>query len=537
MAKREASSHRVPAAAGRQMLAAAVMAMVCVLALAPAMAEAQALPNLRSLRVTYNTRKATTNPQGDLKTRIDEVDKAVAASLQAGDTGEARRQLAKGLVLLAGDAWTPALDFQNSLVLRSERTVIDSSQPYALRLEQIYEPSIDLTPAITARVSLLKRPPAAPGAPATAAPPPMVIVREFGGFDGVPRDLRESPFPVELDLGSIPDGAYIVEAEVSDAGTPLGAARLSVLLHKGLDARLSALEAKSAGVSDAVRADVRYPGDFIRNINRGRVGPGTFDVAAELASAEAILALASQGKDPFSGRTGSMERHYVLQGADEVMPYRVYVPARYSPAKPAALVIALHGLGGNEDSFFDGYSGLPPSLAEQHGFLMAAPLGFRVDGFYGAPMMGAPDAATKRRLEFSEKDVLEVVRLMRANYNVDPDRIYLIGHSMGAIGTWYLAAKYPAIWAALGLFAGTASPDMAARIREIPQIVVHGSADPTVNPAGSRAMVAELKKLGAEVTYIEVPGGKHTDVVVPNLPAVFDFLAAHRKGATPGPAR
>jgi dipeptidyl aminopeptidase/acylaminoacyl peptidase len=67
-------------------------------------------------------------------------------------------------------------------------------------------------------------------------------------------------------------------------------------------------------------------------------------------------------------------------------------------------------------------------------------------------------------------------------------------------------------------------------MKAIPQIVVHGDADPTVNVSGSRAMVAELKRLGAEVTYIEVPGGNHTDVVVPNLPKVFEFLAAHRKG-------
>ncbi len=43
-------------------------------------------------------------------------------------------------------------------------------------------------------------------------------------------------------------------------------------------------------------------------------------------------------------------------------------------------------------------------------------------------------------------------------------------------------------------------------------------------------MVEEMKKLGMKVTYIEVPGGSHTDVVVPNLPAAFDFLAAHKKG-------
>ena len=85
---------------------------------------------------------------------------------------------------------------------------------------------------------------------------------------------------------------------------------------------------------------------------------------------------------------------------------------------------------------------------------MAAPLGFRRDGFYGSIMMGAGDAASRRRSEYSEKDVLEVLRLMKAAYNVDESRIYLIGHSMGAIGTWALGAKYPQTWAALVAFSG-----------------------------------------------------------------------------------
>ena len=508
-------------------------AFAVALALLPAVAGAQALPGLSSLRVAYNTRKAVAKPQGELKEQLDAVDKEMAAAMRAGNAGEARRQLAKGMALLAGDAWTPARDYQHSLVIRSERTVIDSSEPYGARLEQIYRPAIDLTPALAARVSLLRRQPPPGGAGASAAPTPgapaMTTVRDFGRLDGVARDLRESPFHLELDFSAVPDGAYALETEVFDGETPLGAARLGIVLHKGLDARLQALESGAASAPEAVRADIRYPGDFIRNVNRGRVGRGTFDVAAELAAAEAVLAAAKAGKDPFKGRTGSMERHYVLEGANEVMPYRVYVPTGYRANAPAPLVVALHGLGANEDSFFDGYGGVPMKLAEQHGFLMAGPLGYRVDGFYGATMGGSPDAAARRRLEMSEKDVLEVVRLMRAHYNVDPARIYLIGHSMGAIGTWHLAAKYPEIWAAVGPFSGTGSAESVGRMMGIPQIVVHGDADPTVNVSGSRAMVAEMKRLGTEVVYIEVPGGNHTDVVVPNLPNVFEFLAAHRK--------
>ena len=515
------------------------VAIAAAVALCPSPSDAQALPGLSSLRVTYNTRKATAKPQGELKAQLDEVDKALTAATRAGDAGEARRQLAKGLALLAGSAWTAALDYQNSLVIRSERTVVDSSAPYAARLEQIYRPSIDLTPALTARVSLLKRQPAPAGAGRAAAQAPgpgspaMLTVREFGRLDGVARDLRESPFPLELDLSALPDGAYTLEAEVFDGETSLGAVRLGLALQNGLDARLRALETGAAAAPEALRADIRYPGDYIRNVNRGRVGRGTFDVGAELAAAEGVLAAVKAGKDPFKGRTGSMERHYVLDGANEVMPYRVHVPTAYRDAAPTPLVIALHGLGGNEDSFFDSYSGVPVKLAERHGFLMAAPLGYRVDGFYGATMGGAPDAAMRRRLELSEKDVLEVVRLMRAHYNVDPGRIYLIGHSMGAIGTWHLAAKYPDLWAAVGPFSGTGTPASVERMKGIPQIVVHGDADPTVPVSGSRNMVAEMKRLGVPVTYIEVPGGNHSDVVVPNLPKVFEFLAAQRKDPAP----
>ena len=41
--------------------------------------------------------------------------------------------------------------------------------------------------------------------------------------------------------------------------------------------------------------------------------------------------------------------------------------------------------------------------------------------------------------------------------------------------------------------------------------------------------MAKLKELNANVTYVEVPGGSHTGVVVPNLAKAFEFLAAQRK--------
>jgi predicted esterase len=502
--------------------------LVALVLLIPSLAIAQALPNINSLSVRYNAQKTAAKAEGELKAQLDEVDKAIADARRVGNTGEMRRQFAKGMALLNKDAWTPALDYRHSLALRSDRTVIDSSAPYTFRIEQIYRPSIELTPALSTKVSIRPRiAPARPGAPATPPGAPRVL----GTFDGMSRDLRESPFAIDVDVAGIADGAYVLEAEVLDGTTSLGTASLGVVLHKGLDARLKSLETAAASVAEGVRADVVYPADVIKNVNRGRLELGAFNVQNEIGRAEAILASVRGGKDPFKGRTGDFERHYFLQGANEVMPYRVYVPKGYAASKGTPLVIALHGLGANEDSFFDSYSQLPPQLAEKHGFLMAAPLGYRPDGFYGSTMMGGTDAASRRRVEYSEKDVLEVLRLMKAAYNVDESRIYLMGHSMGAIGTWALGAKYPHIWAALVPFSGVGSPALAEQMKGIPQFVVHGDADNTVNVSGSRNMVAALKKAGADVTYIEVPGGSHTDMVVPNLPKAFEFMAAQRKNA------
>jgi predicted peptidase len=100
---------------------------------------------------------------------------------------------------------------------------------------------------------------------------------------------------------------------------------------------------------------------------------------------------------------------------------------------------------------------------------------------------------------------------------------------MGAIGTWYQGAKHPEIWAGLAPFSGFGNPATVAAMKNIPEFVVHGDADPTVPVAGSRTMVAEMKRLGVDHVYIEVPGGNHLNVVTPNLAAMFDFFDKHKR--------
>jgi hypothetical protein len=364
----------------------------------------QALPSLSTVRVGYNTRKTTVKPEGELKAQIDQIDKEIAEASRLGRLGEVRRLYAKGLALLAGRKWTDADDYQAALVIRTDQVMVDSSQPYRVRLEQIFAPAIELSRSLSARAAV--RPRVAPRldadgnpvAPAAGAPQPAAT--ELGAFDGVSRDLRESPFPMDLNLATLADGSYTLSVEVRDQDRALATATLAITVAKGLDSRLRALDAAAAKAPAAVQADLRFPTDYVRKINQGVIGVGTFDLSTDLAAAEAIAAaLAKTKKDPFVGRTGDFERHYLLEGANEIMPYRVYVPKSYNGTKAFPLIIALHGLGGTEDGMLDRYGKRMPTLAEERGYIVASPLGFRVDGFYGSGIAAsARIASTANRM-------------------------------------------------------------------------------------------------------------------------------------------
>jgi dienelactone hydrolase len=509
--------------ARRLLLAAALVAAL------PATALPQAQTNLTSLRVSYNTRKETVKPQGALKAAIDEVDRQLAEATRLGRSAEIRRLIAKGQTLLGGGEWTDALDYASSLVIRTEHVVADSTRPLPVRLEQIYSPAIQLAAPLTAHAMLRARPVAAAGGgPAQ----PGAVVRDLGSVDGVGRDLRDTPQSLELDVRDVPDGTYQLAIEVRNADRALGTATLLVNLRKGRAEMVARLEADATRAPEPVRPDILYPIDRMRNVNRGRLELRTFDPDKDFADAQAVAAASRGGKNPFATRTGDFKRHYLLDAAGEIMPYHLYVPSTYNASKTYPLVVLLHGLGGTEDSFFDGYDRQVPALAERHGYIVAAPLGYRVDGFYGWGVGTPPaDPSARRQQELSEQDVMRVLQIVRQQYRVDETRIYLGGHSMGAIGTWRLAPKTPEVWAAIAMFAGSGAPATLERIKNVPEFVVHGDADATVNVQGSRAMVAKAKELGIEVNYIEVPGGTHGGVVVPNLPGMFDFFDAHRKGA------
>lgn len=194
-----------------------------------------------------------------------------------------------------------------------------------------------------------------------------------------------------------------------------------------------------------------------------------------------------------------LECKYRLPEANADMPYTLFVPSTYDPKTPAPLVVDLHGLNITplQQILFDGTT----DLAERYGFIVLAPMGFNLSSWWGS----------RPGTELAEIDTMAVLKLIRETYAIDGDRVYLMGHSMGGAGTYYLGGKYNEIWAGLALISGAGgiAAGTAEKYTSIPTLIMHGARDSIVPPATSRRAVAALQAVGAPHIYLEFPDKDH----------------------------
>jgi poly(3-hydroxybutyrate) depolymerase len=227
-------------------------------------------------------------------------------------------------------------------------------------------------------------------------------------------------------------------------------------------------------------------------------------------------------------------RSYFFSEGGRESKYAVYVPDRVSNSStPAPLIVALHGLN-NPPEFILRYTGFT-RLADENGYILLAPLGYNRRGWYGhaiPPSMRNPtDPPNLSHL--SEADVLSTLAVVSQQYNIDIDRVYLLGHSMGGGGVWHLAQKYPARWAALAPICPAPSLLRTASdlkgVRHIPTILVQGSADTVVRPTAARQWAKAMAEAGVAHKYIEVRGGTHSSTPRKALPQIFSFFNSKRR--------
>lgn len=131
------------------------------------------------------------------------------------------------------------------------------------------------------------------------------------------------------------------------------------------------------------------------------------------------------------------------------------IPAGYHPASPAPLVIFVHG---RSSAMEDGINVLG-AAADAEGWLLASPqLHGSWPGTLANPVPNPPGKYAYASLE-SQYDIIGTVKYMIANYNVNLDRIYLVGYSMGGQIAAVTSAKFPRLFAAV--FDNKGPSDMA----------------------------------------------------------------------------
>lgn len=254
-----------------------------------------------------------------------------------------------------------------------------------------------------------------------------------------------------------------------------------------------------------------------------------------LAEPETTTPKASEVAKPVpAGR--AVSRSYEFAEAQKKMTYRLYLPKSYyerlaeNKDSKFSLIVALHGYGSNPTQIV-GYPEFTQHANENH-CVIVAPMGYNNTGWYGGRGPGGGGGWGPKNLgELSEKDVMNVLELIRQEFPIDENRIYLYGHSMGGGGAIYLGAKYPEIWAAIAPMA-PAIPSVRIdleKVKHIPVFMVHGDKDRVLPVEAARRWVGKLKKAGVPHRYIEVEGGDHVTVAFNYFEEIFDFFEQNPK--------
>jgi polyhydroxybutyrate depolymerase len=159
----------------------------------------------------------------------------------------------------------------------------------------------------------------------------------------------------------------------------------------------------------------------------------------------------------------------------------VTVPAGYDQNVATPLIVLLHGYT-SSGSRVDEYMGLS-AIADDYGFLLVAPDGTRESEGDENPFWNASIACCNfYQSEVNDSAyILSVIDEMKSRFNVDRNRVYLIGHSNGGFMSYHMAYDHPETIAAIVSLAGA---DQVER-RDAPAIPVHvlqihGTADATI---------------------------------------------------------
>ncbi len=201
--------------------------------------------------------------------------------------------------------------------------------------------------------------------------------------------------------------------------------------------------------------------------------------------------------------------------------YYLYVPKSVTSANPVPLIVLLHGSNHVGLSLAEKWD----KLAEKEGVIIAAP-----DSLDSAKWSVPKDGPTF---------IHELVESLKTKYPINPKKVYLFGHSGGAVFALLLAVYEPEYFAATAIHAGAltaeAMPVVDIAKRKVPIHIQVGTNDGYFPLNVVRATRDALNSRGFAVQLVEMSGHDHWyyDLAPKINQTAWDFLKAFELSSEP----
>lgn len=210
---------------------------------------------------------------------------------------------------------------------------------------------------------------------------------------------------------------------------------------------------------------------------------------------------------PFVART------YTDPGG-KTLPYELMIPSGYDATKKYPVILFFHGAGEvGADNFAQLRNGAikygsPDFQAKNPCFVIVpqCPDGDKwVDMNWGAPSSVRPPQPTS-----AMQLALKILDGVTSEFNIDKNRTYVLGLSMGGYAVWDCVTRYPDRFAAGIVWCGGGDENtVTAAVARVPVWAFHSSDDPIVPVIRDRNMVAAMTKMGGHPRYTEFNGLGH----------------------------
>lgn len=235
------------------------------------------------------------------------------------------------------------------------------------------------------------------------------------------------------------------------------------------------------------------------------------------------------------------ETFYDGEKYTHALPYRVFVPDDYNPNEQYSLVLFLHGAGERGTNNIDHLTLQPkgPNLfasaetQSKYPTIIVAPQCPPNEQWVDTPWVNGSYNLDTVPVSDEMQMVVDIIDNVKSEYNIDENKMYSTGISMGGYGAWNINLLYPDMFAAMIPICGASDPSKASLIKDKGVWAFHGDADTAVPVSGSRDMISALKSINSSTVYTEYSGVAHNSWDrAYSTPGLVDWLYSHSKDNT-----